>query len=367
MEKLEVSELLGRLSGKEDDQVDALKELHRLAVWSRGSTLPRGDLIRAARTRVSGSDEQRLFFCLEPEQPVEIQRRAALSLGHLGGANSVEPLKKLLNYEHSDSTTQSYCLSALRTIGGREAAKTIIDTLDRTSGRDVEVMDKALSAIVDLATGGSESDLDDATVIGSSRAREQRLPPNSARKLKTTLDRMIRDKFVPRRVRFRANEVLTFLTETGVVANESTVVDVNEEAASVAAESAWPQLEPPIYEFTGAEFLAASDSLLRGGDPVPDPQKPREWNFHEYDLHVQGTPQPAGEYRFEAATRKTELANEVIRFALTGVTTGKPNIEFDIKLDYHSAERDRWEGSEQISLVGLTEDSRLVLQRLDHD
>ena len=51
MEKLEVSELLPRLSGTENDQVEALKELHRIAVWSRGSTLPRGDLTEAARTR----------------------------------------------------------------------------------------------------------------------------------------------------------------------------------------------------------------------------------------------------------------------------------------------------------------------------
>jgi len=364
MEKLEVSELLPRLSGTENDQVEALKELHRIAVWSRGSTLPRGDLTEAARTRLSESDEKRLLFCLEPEQPVEIQRRAALALGHSGGPNSVKPLARLLNRAHGDSATRSYCLSALRTIGGREAAETIIDTLDRTSGRDVEVMNKALSAIVDLVTGGSESDLEDATVIGSSRAREQRLPSAVAQSLKRTLDRIIRGESLPRRVRFRAREVLNFLTETGVVANDRTVADSGE----TQTESSWPQLsERPVHEFTGAEFLFAPHSLLRGADSAPEPQKPREWEFHEYDLHVQGTPQPGGEYRFEAASRKAELENAVIRFALTGVTTGKPNVEFDIKLDYHSAERDRWEGSEQISLVGLTEDSRLVLQGLDHD
>lgn len=116
-------------------------------------------------------------------------------------------------------------------------------------------------------------------------------------------------------------------------------------------------------EFAGAEFAAAPPASA--GDELANRQVDREWYFNSleenYDLHVRGSAHPLGEYRFEAATRKPELANADMRFALLGATSNEAKMHFVIALDYRTDEG-RWEGNHQIRLRELPEDCNLVCE-----
>lgn len=244
----EAAELMQNL-GPSPPTVDILERLYRLGVWSRGSILPRGTLLQPAISRShDGKKIELLLSFLRPKGDNEIRTKILLVLGQWGGPECLRPIAEILLSRETDSVTRLYCLSAIRNIGGLVAVKSLIKALTLP---DTEVQDAAISAIVDLATGGSPSDLDSATSIVAHFGSMQPLSPKLSAELAGALERL-QTSSIPLAVRFRAKEALEYLSEAGIINPEATG------PASVPAGSLYPRLRLALGVPTESEPGGAS-------------------------------------------------------------------------------------------------------------
>jgi len=210
----EVDESMKDLRGGSTPPIDTLERLYRLGVWSRGSILPRGTLSLATANRLPDPNEIELIVFWLESGPSEIRRKAALVVGQWGGKECIAGLRKVLTNAETDSVTRRYCICALRNIGGPEAVAAVIGVM---KSRDSEVQDAAISALVDLATGGSPSDIDSITDLRVPVGSAQALSAESRIELEKALDDIQKRDSTPLALRFRAAEAFAFLSEIGVL------------------------------------------------------------------------------------------------------------------------------------------------------
>lgn len=142
------------LDGTRDDRTHAATELGRLGVWTRGSVRTRGTLTRAAANRLPDPASVDMVIRALRDADRTIRCQVARALGEWGGAEAAMALAALLRSE-DDPDVRLYAVHALRTIGGPQAVEALRQSAE--AGGEAEC-DAALSAIEELATGGSLQD-----------------------------------------------------------------------------------------------------------------------------------------------------------------------------------------------------------------
>jgi len=148
----EVNDWVRRLTAAQGaNRRHAAAELGRLGVWSRGSIRTRGSLAQSAPNRLPEPEKlDNVIQCLADSAP-EVRCEVVAALGEWGGEAAARALMRILQ-DDPDEQVQLYCVGALCTIGGPVA----LEGLRFALGRESEALrDAALSAISDLATGGS--------------------------------------------------------------------------------------------------------------------------------------------------------------------------------------------------------------------
>jgi hypothetical protein len=210
----EVKKLIERLQGQPSlsEATETLENLHRFGVWSRGSLRPRGTLAVPAAPRLPVRDLQ-LVRTFVQKGLGESCQKALLAIAQWGGGESVfEPIS-LLSEPHLDkdvdADTPSYCVSALRYIGGPLSVRAILDVLEGDNG-DASLQEAAIRAVTDLATGGPLSDIDPADpqyVAASAKG----LDPRLAGRLHSTLNEIGVSSSIPFHLQFHAAEALELL------------------------------------------------------------------------------------------------------------------------------------------------------------
>lgn len=208
----EVEKMIGNLRETSAPE-ESLDRLHRLGIWSRRSIVPRGSLFRAAANRLSNAGEIQLILFWLRDAPDEIRRKAALVIGQWGGEECIGPLAEALREKDIDPVTRLYCLSALRNIGGPRVVEAMVDALRST---DSDVQDAALSAVVELATGGSVSDTESPRDLGVLADVDDTLPTLVREELRSALSMVAGEAPAKSALRYRAVGTLEFLEQAGL-------------------------------------------------------------------------------------------------------------------------------------------------------
>ncbi len=208
----EAEKLLNRLDGS-SPPLEILEQLHRYGVWVRGSIRPRGSFAASAASPFSHL-MPRVLFLIGSGVEKEICRKALLVIGQWGGAECLADVIQLLWSPDTDSDTRLYCLSAIRNIGGPRAVMTIARVLG--SG-EPDLQESAISAILDLATGGSASDIDSATNSVPASIPAQTLAPEVAIELMRALTDLSENLSAPFKLRFRVTDTLMYLQTSGLL------------------------------------------------------------------------------------------------------------------------------------------------------
>ena len=188
-----------------------LERLHRWGVWKRGSIHPRGSLTASAASLLGANLIKRILFYVGPEIDPETCRKALLALGQWGGEECLDVPIGMLQSEKTDPKTRRYCLSAIRTIGGPRAVSAIAEVL-KSGDRDMH--EAAIKAILDLATGGSPSDIESA-MAGGVGETVRALEPHVADELSAVLSELSERESIAFNVRYQAVDTLEYLKEMG--------------------------------------------------------------------------------------------------------------------------------------------------------
>jgi len=186
-----------------------LDRLHRYGVWSRGNINPRGSLTAPADALLNADLMKRILSFVDDNVARDLRQKALLAVGQWGGEESLAKPIKMLESDTTDSETRFYCLSPIRTVGGPEAVAAIAHVL-KSGGSDL--LESAINAILDLATGGSASDIDS--------------PPNARRakaacaELSSALIKLSERKSLAFNLRYRVVDTLEYLKEIGLLVTE---------------------------------------------------------------------------------------------------------------------------------------------------
>jgi hypothetical protein len=202
-----------------------LDRLHRYGVWRRGNTNPRGSLTAPAKPLLDENLMGRVLFYVGEEMEPETCRKALLVIGQWGGKGCLAKPIRMLQSEKTDSDTRFYCLSAIRTIGGPGAVAAIAQVLK--SG-EPDLQEAAINAIIDLATGGSKSDIDLAT-DASSVAAPGTMEPKIAAELSAALSELSERTSAPFNMRYRAVDTLEYLRGKAALPPEDTIPGPNQD------------------------------------------------------------------------------------------------------------------------------------------
>ncbi len=213
------------LIGTGKDRKKAALELGRLGVRTRGSILPRGTLYVTPRDRFP--DPEKIEALLEHlnDEDKEVRSQVALALGEWGGEETAAALRRVLESD-SDEQVQLYCITALRTIGGRTSSEGLRYAV--ASGTEA-VRDAAISAIEDLATGGrvdctegpdltQQSKSSSLRIIGDVRTRgaaqrRRGTQTDLVNDISDTLQKIRDEEGSSDYLRLRAEEVLKYFRE----------------------------------------------------------------------------------------------------------------------------------------------------------
>jgi HEAT repeat protein len=237
-----VGEWVSRLlAGTRDERLRAATELNRLGVGTRRSVRTRGSLVATAPSRLPAHGQVDAIAACLADADRAVRCQVALALGEWGGDEAVDALRRLWRSD-DDEEVQLHAVTALRTIGGPAAAETLrqmaLDGSDR-------VRDAAISAIEELATGGTTDDTEGAVPAPVPAAREEAAPVRvrgavrtrgairtrgavrsrgavtpvrggpSTDTIASSLRQIRDDPDTPRSLRLRAGEVLALFRTTG--------------------------------------------------------------------------------------------------------------------------------------------------------
>lgn len=209
--RLQARDLLAQLlTASADENFGIADQILRFGISSRGTGAPRGNLLRAAETRVHSNDLDGVAALIEKSVDSELRQQVALVLGEWGGEREAQKLVEALQREGWQTPVQEqfalHCISALKSIGGRVALQALCDLLRNGS---VPIQLSTLNAIEELATGGSETFGESAPHFDPPRGRyvRGRRPAQGTEQLVNTLE-VTMNEATSQTVRSRAREIL---------------------------------------------------------------------------------------------------------------------------------------------------------------
>jgi hypothetical protein len=225
-------------------ELDVLERVFRLGVWSRGSTLPRGTLFMPAAARLGEDSIAVLLKWLDQNPTAAAGHKVLLAIGQWGGTNCFDAIASAIRNAGRDTSTLLYCISALRLIGGPQGGNFLVDLMKIP---DESVQKEAISAVMDLATGGSASDIDSATSVPLSS--QQPLEDLLHLRLGQTLDTLRHSTGLPLAVRLKAEGATAWLVRNEFLKPVSDLPEIPEDA--------------PLPWFPGISS-AGTDSVIHG-------------------------------------------------------------------------------------------------------